>query len=201
MWDCLLIVILFLISINNRIELLGPWFFCLYYHLTHGLELIFFIKWWIGTVKCIFSAAWYVALVVLSALNISWVLVPARWSSKAFFLLSLLIPDASTKYQGFLSHFSHLWASDFGSPLALNGAIDGIPKFAAAIWYKYCETTVVFLVIMSFLTCSSLVITLDKHYNDLEPATDYCQLLLFFLNYQSILFFLTAPNIKSFRKK
>ena len=28
--------------------------------------------------------------------NISWVLVLARWSSEAFFLLSLLIPDAST---------------------------------------------------------------------------------------------------------
>lgn len=83
--------------------------------------------------KCIFSAASYVALVGLNALSISWVLVPARWSSKAFFLLSLLIPDASTKYQGFLSHFSHLWASEVGSPLALNGAIDGIPKFAAAI--------------------------------------------------------------------
>ena len=64
--------------------------------------------------------------------NTSWMLVPARWSSKAFFLLSL-IHHPSTKYRNFLSHFSHLWATGVGSPLALNGAIDGIPKFAAAI--------------------------------------------------------------------
>ena len=65
---------------------------------------------------------------------------------KAFFLLLLFIPDASTKYLNILnclSRFSHLWTTDVGSPLALNGAIDGIRIFAMAMRYLDCENYVV----------------------------------------------------------
>ena len=108
----------------------------------------------------------YVALFGNNVSNISWVLVPARWSSKAFFLLLLLIPDASTKYQKLLSHFSHLWAADVGSPLMLNGAIDRIPKFAAAIRYKYYDDSVVFLVIMSAFMFAKLLFVIQSQYRE-----------------------------------
>ena len=62
----------------------------------------------------------------------------------------------------YLSHFSHLWVADVGSPLPLNGATDGIPKFAGAIWCKCCENFAVFLVIMSVLVFAVLQFVIQQ---------------------------------------
>ena len=42
-WYCALIVILFLILMNNRMQLLGLWFGCRYHHHIHRLKLFFVI--------------------------------------------------------------------------------------------------------------------------------------------------------------
>ena len=36
----------------------------------------------------------------------------------------------------------HLWATEVGSPLGLNGAIDGITKFVTTMGYSDCENYV-----------------------------------------------------------
>ena len=104
----------------------------------------------------------YLVLLLLPCMLHLWVdyilgIRSARWSIKAFFVLALLIPVASTKYRKFLSCFPHLWATHVDFSLAVNSDIDGIPKFVTAIWYKCCENFVVVLVIVSVLVFAKLL--------------------------------------------